>query len=152
MPDDNEQQSGGFLKSAPLLSAIAALVVAAVAVAGVFLPEDKPDPPPPPMLGEIVEAQAGTRNPCCTFSVQVKVNGFNNRDCLLRTTLISSADGSETPGDELTFTPEADADQARADASVSVSTAGTYTVRFVLLDPDGVELDRLETQPFPVGL
>lgn len=108
----------------------------------------KPDPPTPPMLGEITDVQMGTASPCCTFSVQVKLEGFNGQTCPVRWTLINLDTGAEEPGAiELQFTPEADVDQARADASVQVSTPGEYEVRFVLSDPDGVELDRAD-EPF----
>jgi hypothetical protein len=45
---------------------------------------------------------------------------------------------------------EADLDRARTDAEVPIDYAGSYSVRFVLDDPDGVELDRAETDTFEV--
>jgi hypothetical protein len=152
MPDDHAEPKRSFWLSAPFLSGTAALITAVVAVAGLFLPEDKPDPAPPPaMFGDIVEVQSGRHNPCCEFSVQVKLSGFKNHDCTLLSTLINTADGSETPGYEVIFTPEGHVDQARASASVPAMTAGTYIARFVLYDPDRVELDRFETKPFRTG-
>jgi len=148
MADDSEtpKRSKSFWIG---LSAIAGLLTAGVAVVGLFLPEDKP--PAPAALGEITDVQIGSRNPCCTFSVQVVLNGYKGQDCLLRAVVINSVDDSETAGGELTFIPEADSDRARADAPVSPPSTGTYTARFILYDPDGVELDRANTAPFNVG-
>jgi hypothetical protein len=100
------------------------------------------------MVGDIVDIQVANRLSCCTFSVQVLLSGFSGQDCLLRATLINVVDGSAIHGAQLIFTPKANTYQARADASVSASAAGTYTARFILYNPDGVELDRSETNPF----
>jgi hypothetical protein len=122
-----------------------------VAVAGLFLPKHQAalesPAPAPAMVGDIVDIQPAGRYPCCTFSVRIHLSGFNGQDCLLRATLINTTDGSETRGDALIFTPEADAYQTRANVSVSAADAGTYTPRFILYDSGGVELDRRETQP-----
>ena len=103
------------------------------------------------MAGEIVDVQSSVDDPCCTFSVKVSLTGFNGQDCTLTSTLVNTDDGSETDGDELTLTPEADTDSARVDVAVYAEAAGTYSVRFVLLDPDGTELERFVTEPFDVG-
>jgi hypothetical protein len=122
-------------------------------------PASSPSPPapaPPPaagaasMGGEITDVQSTVDDPCCTFSVKVALTGFDGQDCALTSTLVA-ADGSQTDGDELTLTPEADSDSARVDVAVSAQAAGTYSVRFVLRDPDGTELERFTTEPFDVG-
>jgi hypothetical protein len=117
-------------------------------------------PPPPtaaPMGGKITDIKASVQRPCCTFSVQVSLGGFNGQQCHLRWTLIDANTGqdayggSENPGREgITLTPEAGVDQARVEASVPISTAGQYFVRFGLYDPDEVELDRSDTNSFNV--
>jgi len=145
-----------FCASAPFLSGSAAILTALVAVAGLFLPERQsaqgPQAPAPPMIGDIVDIQLASQHPCCTFSVQVRLSGFNGQHCLLRATLINAADGSETRSDERIFIPEADAYQARADVSVSAIAAGTYIPRFILYDSNKFELDRSETTRFRVIL
>jgi len=109
----------------------------------------KPSKEAPPMSGDITDVQLGTPDPCCTFSVQVKLAGFNGRTCPVRWTLVNLDTGEEqSSAEELRFTPEANVDQARADAGVQVPTSGNYLVRFVLLDPDGVELDRADSESF----
>ena len=138
-------------------AALGALLTTTVAVVGLFLPQDQPPVQataagPTAMGGEISDVQDSSDGACCTFSVQVELAGLNGRDCVLTTVVIDALDGSQTPvpGD-LVFTPEADIDRARADVEVPVAAAGTYSVRFILSDPDGVELDRDETEQFDVG-
>jgi len=152
MPDNNKMRRRSFCASAPFVSGSAALLTAVVAVAGLFLPKSqsalRPQMPAPAMIGDIVDIQLAHQQPCCTFSVQVHLSGFNGQDCWLRTTLIDAIDGSETRGDERVLAPEADVYQARTDASVSAPAVSTYTARFILYAPGGVELDRRETRPF----
>jgi hypothetical protein len=121
MPIGHKMRKRSFWVSAPFLSGTAALDTAGVAVAGLVLPkaDSRPRDPAPAMFGDITDVQIVSRNTCCRFSVQIALSGFKGQDCLVRAMLINWRDGSETRGDELTFTPEADADRARADAFIS---------------------------------
>ena len=106
---------------------------------------------PPAMGGDIADVQSVATNPCCTLSAQVSLKGFYGEVCHLRATIVNTSTGEEAPGDEVTFIPEADEDQARSDIGVSADGPGTYVVRFILYDPDGVELDRFTSQQFVVA-
>ena len=150
-------------------AALGALLTTGVAIVGLFLPDNHsttqtlevppqnvatptPTPTPTAMGGEIVKVQDTGRDPCCTFTVQVTLVGFNGQDCVLSSVLVNELDGSETPMPEsVTFTSEADADRAGSDVDIPVAESGTYHVRFVLSDPDGVELDRSDSDSFDVS-
>jgi hypothetical protein len=102
---------------------------------------------PAPMAGDIDDVRLATDSPCCTFSVRVKLEGFKGKECPLRWTLVAASTGLGTPGNsETAFTPEANIDRARTDIEVPVYEEGSWFVRFVLYDPDGVELDREDSE------
>jgi len=101
------------------------------------------------MKGDIPSVKDAGGDSCCTFTVRVELTGFKGRDCELTATLVD-ADGAETPGETTMLTVEADTDRGSADVLVPATETGTYSVRFVLRNPDGGELDRSETQPFDV--
>ena len=127
------------------LSAAAIAVIVAV-VGGVLLFFVTRFLAPAPMSGDIVEAPLSVGAPCCTYSVQVRLEGFQGAPCELRHIIVNADTGATFAGASvLNFTSEATADQARTDALVPL-TAGNWYVRFILYDPDGVELDRLDTQ------
>lgn len=99
------------------------------------------------MAGDIADVQLATGSPCCTFSVQVKLEGFKGKECPVRWTLVAANTGRSAPGSgETAFMPEANIDRARTDIEVPVYVAGSWFVRFVLYDPDGVELDRQDSE------
>lgn len=113
-------------------------------------PTTIPSTEPAPRGGDIIDAQMAIARPCCTFSVQVRIAGLRGQTNELRWSIVNSV-GSLFPVPQgVSFIPDANVDQARADAVVSITNPGTYYVRFVLYDPNGVELDRLDTQTFNV--
>ncbi len=80
----------------------------------------------------------------------MSIAGLRGQTCQLQWSIVNAL-GQVFPNDEaLGFTPDANVDQARANAVVSISNPGTYYVRFILYDPNGVELDRLDTESFSV--
>jgi hypothetical protein len=57
--------------------------------------------------------------------------------------LVNANSGAQTsPQAGATLTPQADSDTADADVMVPVTVPGRYYVRFILLDPNGIELAR----------
>jgi hypothetical protein len=163
-PTDSTPKRSFWWSLRGFFAAVGALLTTAVAVVGLFLPQDDhsssqtlPSAPqnvasPTALGGEIVEVHDAGSDPCCTFAVQVELVGFNGRGCVLSAVLVDALDGSEIPAaDDVTFTSEADTDRAGTDVPVAVEEPGSYSVRFVLTDPDGVELDRFETEAFDVG-
>jgi hypothetical protein len=117
----------------------------------------RPDGPlnredPPQLGGDIVDLDLSSASPCCIFSVGVEIDGFNGEPTVLNTSIIDAESGDALNSwDVLTFEPEADTDRARADAEVPIVDSGSYVVRFVLYDPDGVELDRAESNVIDVA-
>lgn len=82
--------------------------------------------------------------PCCTYAVQVRIFGFKDDVCTLRTIAINPSTGETAEVDQTEFQPESDDDQASVEIEVPFDEPGTFVVRFVLEDPDGTELDRFE--------
>lgn len=125
-----------------------------VTVAGFLLtrPGGPLNPKNVPMAGEITSVDYSSGN---DFSVRVELKGFNGQECVLTWNLHDADTRSpvsgftEQPG--AAFEPESDEDSARTDVTIEVPPrTGTYFVRFVLEDPDGVELDRKDSEQFEI--
>jgi hypothetical protein len=99
----------------------------------------------PPLAGEITDVQLSRGRPCCTYSVQVHLLGFKSQPCMVKTTIIDAASGNQgRPGTGPSFVPESNDDQATQEITVPIPRSGNFMVRFILYDPKGVELDRLD--------
>ena len=81
----------------------------------------------------------------------MEVTGFDGKECVLSHVIIDQLDGAASEEEPVVaFTPEADTDRARDDIEIPIAASGSYSVRFILRDPNGTELDRWETDPFDV--
>lgn len=128
------------------------LVGIIVSVAGFLLtrPGSPLNPKNVAMNGEITAAEYSSGN---EFSVRVALKGFNGQECLLSWSIYDADTASPVRGftdqPAVGFIPESDDDSARENVTIQVPPVpGTYFVRFVLTDPDGVELDRKDTEWF----
>jgi hypothetical protein len=137
-----------------VLAAVAALVVI-----GLLIPDEDPSPEPDldtttsvpvRLAGEIPDVQLSQGRPCCIYAVQVRLMGFKDQDATLTTTVIDVESGTPGRPSATTITPESDDDRATAEIPVTIDRAGNFLIRFILSDPDGVELARRDVSQ-PVG-
>jgi hypothetical protein len=104
------------------------------------------------LRGSVDAAELASGNPCCSYAVHVTIEGYKGKSCQLQWTLIDVTTGSKTlSSTAIDFKPEADHDEAGVEVPVEVTAAGTYSVRFILYGPNGIELDRADTEVIQVG-
>lgn len=114
-------------------------------------PEPTEAPEPSVMGGDIFEVELSSGDPCCTFSVGVELEGLQGEESVLSVVVFDADFDEAIDGwDVATLEAEADVDRAHTDAEVMIDVAGHYYLRFILYDPDGVELDHAETDAFEV--
>jgi hypothetical protein len=143
------QSHGSGTRGGAVAAAVVGAIITVLGSIGVFWLTHVGGPAV--MGGTITDVQLTSGDPCCTFSVRVKLEGFKDRECTVYWSLVDVYTGfEEMRGPGLGFVSEADVDQARGDIEVPVRSAGTFVVLFFVIDPDGVELDRYTTDEFDV--
>jgi hypothetical protein len=106
---------------------------------------------PSVMSGDIFDVEMSSGEPCCTFSVGVELEGLQGEATVLNVVVIDAQlEEAVNSWDVVSLEAEADLDRARTDAEVPIDYAGSYIVRFILYDPNSVELDRAETDVIEV--
>jgi hypothetical protein len=138
--------SGGVL--AAIIGAVGA-VAAAVVTAVITLVGEK-DPAPATLLADISAVNPVSGTPCCGFTVQVDVQGFDGRVCTVEGYTVDAYSGEHVlrAGQEVRF----EADRDRASTAILVQApSGWYAFSFVIRDDRGTELDRVQTAPVLVG-
>lgn len=140
-------------RSSKWATLVLSAVIGPLAIFGLTRPGGPLNHQDAPVLGgELTDVVfSDSTSACCWFSVQVELEGLKGQDALLTATVVDVGLQQESePFEVLGFQAEAERDRARWDANVPISYPGTYYVRFVLYDPDGVELDRAESETFDV--
>ncbi len=109
------------------------------------------DEDPHPLRGDITAVELGATNPCCDFSVEFALEGFRDEPATIWAVVTNQDSGAQ--GEEFEMwevRPEADRDAAAVTGTIPFYDTGTFTVTFILVDRDGMELDRETSEVFTV--
>jgi hypothetical protein len=105
--------------------------------------------PSAPLGGEIPGFEFVSRDPCCEFSVDFSVKGFEGRTLAMKTEVRNDDTGERQPlVDAFDINPPSDEYRSSDTAKVEIEDPGDYEVSFVLHDPEGRVLDRASTGVF----
>lgn len=140
------------------VAGLSALVVGGLIVflltkpGGALNPNPPASPTPAPTLaGHITKVDLSVTRPCCTYSVQAHIQGYQGQQCPMTYIVIDARTGAEgAPQTPMSFVPNSSDDTGSADISVPLNAAGVYYLRFLLYDPNHNELDRQQTSPITV--
>ncbi|MGY1770366.1 hypothetical protein [Blastococcus sp. SYSU D00813] len=151
-PGGSPDGGSGETRGKWLAGIVASAVIGPLAVffltreGGPLNPED-----PPPLGGDISAVELSTANPCCSFSVNFQLEGYRGQDVTIEAVITEATTGVQSDPFPVTVVqPEADRDQAVITSEVPLE-AGTFTVTYVLIDPDGMVLDRMTSGPVEVS-
>ncbi len=137
------------------LSGVAGAIAAVLTVVFLVFPAMKPQPPPTQLGGQITNIQFSGSDPSTSvalFTVNVKLDGFNGKACLLTVSVQNETSWIYQDAQLGTYTPQANEDSAGAQWRVQVpQTAGNYRATFTLRDPNGTQLDQKQSDILTVN-